>query len=247
MKRSINNALSELDRKSMGYIAVLSFTYGNVCVKADPTSLLNIEEEEDGNVLKIEDMAYVIVHDEEGDDDKMDLIPKCGDQDLPFISQAVIKVHPEFGQSIEVLETEGSDMNDEGSDAQTDSILTKEDMTRHFLRLTMPVVDKDRKKLLEDAANLAYDECKAKLDASGTICTGIVTAQLVGEDVRTVEFVKKVLEDSKKKYLDMAGQFKTDKLKEIEDAYQRFLTKSPQAAKGADADSLSDRWKTLKV
>jgi len=240
MKRSILNQLSELDKKSMGYIAELTYVYGNVCIKADPTSLLDLEVVDDGYSYKIEDMAYVIVHDQEGDDDKIDLIPKNGEEDLSLLSQAVFRIHPEFTQTYEAVKTD-----EELAAEENVPFEIEEDESRHMLRLTMPVVDEERKKILTDGANLAYDACKAKLDAVNTYYTGTVTALLPGETKEAEDYIKKSLEDTKLNYLGMAEQCKSDKLKEIEDGYQRYLAGVKQAAILADSDS--DQWKSLKM
>jgi len=196
--------MTQHQQKCMGHVGVLSYQYSNLCIKADGCSLLGVEIDEDDYTYHIEDKAYVKIHDKEGDDDKIDLIPKNGDDDISLISKSVSAIHPEFVQSVEEIE------NVEGL---------------HILRLTMPEVNDDRKDVLEDAINLCYDECKTKLDAVNTYYTGIIDANLVGETPEEIDNVTKNFKKVKDTFQQIIDQYKTDKLKSLEDAYQRWLLK----------------------
>lgn len=213
MKRSISNALTQYQQKSIGHIGVLSYQYSNLCIKAEGSSLLGMEMDEDDVIYHIEDLAHVKVHDQEGDNDKIDLIPKNGDEDIEMLSRSVSDVHPEFIQSVEEVENGGG---------------------LHMLRLTMPEVNDDRKDVLEDAINACYDECKTKLDAVNTYYTGVIDAQLVGETKQVIDEVTGNMKTVKEKIQEIVDQFKADKLKELEDAYQRWLSKE------ADNSDLSE-------
>jgi len=245
MKRSVLNQLGELDRKSLGYIAELSYVYGNICVKADPVSLLDLEVEEEGYTYKIENLAHVIVHDKEGDDDKMDIIPMNGDEDLKTLSEAVAVIHPEFIQSFEVIDTGNHGESGETGGTGDGSDDKFKDEQRHFMRLTMPPVNKNRKDLLTDGVNLAYENCNAKLEAINVYFEGSIAANIVGETEKDVESVKKMLEETKRKYAVMADQFKSDKLNEIDAAYRRHIGEC--AEPDGDDGGESSQWKKLKM
>lgn len=220
MKKSILTSLSELQQKSLGHIGMLSYQYSNICVKADGCSLLAIEMEEDGISYHVEDLAHIIVHTDEGDDDKIDLIPKGGDDDIPLLAQGVLEAHPEFIQSVEEME----DQN-------------------HLLRLTMPEVNDDRKKVLEDAVNLCHDECQAKLDALNTFYTAAIEAQIVGETKEVIDEVNENVKNLKDEFSKIREQYKADKLKEVEDAWQRYLARTEQNVAGAPSAKLGQSLK----
>ena len=44
MKRSIINTLNELNARIMGHVAVMSYGYCQLCVKADASSILGFEQ-----------------------------------------------------------------------------------------------------------------------------------------------------------------------------------------------------------
>lgn len=225
MKRSISSALTQHQQKSIGHIGVLSYQYSNLCIKADGCSLLGMEIEDDDYTYHIEDLAHVKMHTQEGDDDKIDLIPKNGDDDIEVLSKSVMDVHPEFIQSIEEVE------NGNGL---------------HMLRLTMPEVNDDRKDVLEDAINVCYDECKAKLDALNTYYTGIIDAQLVGETKEVIDEVTGNMNTVKDKIQEIIDKYKEDKLKELEDGYQRWLNKNTQEEESDPWDGIDGK-KTGKI
>jgi len=216
MKKRILTSLSELQQKSLGHIGMLSYQYSNLCVKADGSSLLSIEMEEDEISYHVEDLAYIIMHTEEGDDDKIDLIPKNGDDDIPLLSKGVIEAHPEFIQSVEEMEDEN-----------------------HLLRLTMPVVNDDRKKVLEDAINLFHDECKAKMESINAFYTTAIEVQLAGETKEVIDEVNENVKTIKDEFAKIREQYYTDKLQELEDAYRRYVAGTEQSAAGSSGDGTS--------
>lgn len=213
MKKRIFTSLSELQQKSLGHIGMLSYQYSNLCVKADGSSLLSIEMEEDGISYHIEDLAHIIMHTEEGDDDKIDLIPKNGDDDIPMLSKGVMEAHPEFIQSVEEMEDEN-----------------------HMLRLTMPQVNDDRKKVLEDAVNLFHDECKAKMESVNTFYTTAIEVQLAGETKEVIDEVNENVKTIKDEFAKIREQYHTDKLQELEDAYRRYIASTEQSVAGSSTD-----------
>lgn len=208
MKQIISTSLDEMQEKNMGHVAVLSYQYSNICIKADPCSLLGVELEVDGVHYNVENLAHIYIHSKPDDDDKIDLFPKSGDEDIPLLLEGVLKVHPEFIPSVEVLSP------DEDSE---------EDEQEHYLRFTMPPVDRERKKLLEDAINVCYDTAKARIDAVNTLYGGRIRLALAGETGKTVEKVNETVQATKEKFQQIIDGYKADKLKELEEAYQLFL------------------------
>ena len=106
-----------------------------------------------------------------------------------------------------------------------------------YLILTMPEVNKDRHDALIDSVNVLYDGCKAKMDKTSAEYRVKLEAKIVTlptDDERNQ--AKVALEDSIKNHQDIIDTVKADKLKEIEEAYQRYLDE--QAAKKAQEDEI---------
>lgn len=98
----------------------------------------------------------------------------------------------------------------------------------------MPEVNKDRHDTLLDGVNTLYDQCKGKLDTNHTVYKSRLTAKLLGGSEEETKEAEDKLEEVYSKHDEICLQFKSDKIKEIEEAYQRYLTE--QANKQAEAD-----------
>ena len=130
----ITAAVKELKEKLNAYLSLLSYRYANLCVKAELGALLpvTVMAERDYN---LEDVAKVATP----DDFRFEIYPNVPDH-LQAIIAAILEVHPEFKME-----------------------LVREDYGNHNQHIvyTMPEVDKDRRKLLNDTAKVFYEECKA--------------------------------------------------------------------------------------
>lgn len=212
MKIAIETLIHELEGRLNGYVTLLIYRYANLCVKAQPMALLSaaIIDEEMGE-MKLEQVAGVMMPDEY----HLKLIPY--DKRFTFpLCKAIAKEHPEFKQDL--VKPDKTDDEDE-----------------RYLILTMPEVNKDRHDALIDSVNVLYDGCKAKMDKTSgdyrlKLEKKIVT--LPTDDER--DEAKSALENSVKNYQGIIDTVKADKVKEIEDAYQKYLTE--QTAKQAEAD-----------
>ena len=135
----ITAAVKELKEKLNAYLSLLSYRYANLCVKAELGALLpvTVMAERDYN---LEDVAKVATP----DDFRFEIYPNVPDH-LQAIIAAILEVHPEFKME-----------------------LVREDYGNHNQHIvyTMPEVDKDRRKLLNDTAKVFYEECKAEIDAA---------------------------------------------------------------------------------
>lgn len=212
MKIAIESLIHEMEGRLGGYVTLLIYRYANLCIKAQPMALLSaqIVDEEMGE-MKIEQVAAVMIPDEY----HLKLLPYDPRFNFP-LCKAFAKEHPEFGQELVKPENPASE-------------------EERYLILTMPEVNKDRHDALIDAVNVLYDGCKAKMDKTGAdyrlkLETKIAT--LSTDDER--DEAKGALDNSIKTHQGIIDTVKADKLKEIEDAYQRYLDE--KAAKKAEAD-----------
>ena len=212
MKIAIESLIHEMEGRLNGYVSLLIYRYANLCVKAQPLALLSAEiiDEERGS-LPIEKVAGVLMPDEF----HLRIVPFDPRYIFP-LSKAIKLEHPEFKQDLVVPD----DADDE-----------KE---RHLI-LTMPVVNKDRHDALLEAVDTLYDGCKAKMDKTCADYRLKLEKKMVilpTDDERNE--AKDAMETKIKTYQDMADTNKADKVKEIEEAYQRYLNE--QTSKKAETD-----------
>ncbi len=203
MRKSIALTLGEASSKLSGYAALLNYKYFNLCVKAEPVSLLSVTVEYDDTEFNIEDVADVASPRE----DQLQVYPKTPELTY-YIGKAIAVIHPEFKQ--EVVEAENSDSSEEGEEEK--SIL-----------LTMPEVNKDRRDALMDAVKVFYEEIKTKLTTNYEVYTQKTLVQLSDASAEEIDEAKKSMEDIKKQNFELIDTYRDNKEKEIEAAYQRYL------------------------
>lgn len=214
MRKSIETLIDEMKTKMSGYAVLLQYRYMNLCVKAEPAALLSVSViDEEGEEADLESAASACL----ASDYQFEIYPH--ESKMIFaISKGIKEAHPEF--KIEVKSEDNS--NDSGEDES------------RYLLCTMPEVNKDRHDTLLDGVNTLYDQCKAKLDTNHTVYKSRLTAKLLGGSEEETKEAEDKLEEVYNKHDEICLQFKSDKLKEIEEAYQRYLKE--QAEKQAEAD-----------
>ena len=212
MKIAIENLIREMEGKLSGFTTLLIYRYANLCVKAQPMALLSAEiiDDELGE-MKIEEVAGVTMPDEY----HLKLIPY--DPRFNFsLCKAIKKEHPEFKQELEAPE----DADDE---------------KERYLILTMPEVNKDRRDALIQAVDTLYDGCKAKIDktcADYRLKLEKKIVALPSDDERNE--AKDAMEAKIKTYQGLVDTTKAEKVKEIEEAYQRYLNEQTAQRDKAD-------------
>ena len=195
-----------------GYVTLLIYRYANLCVKAQPMALLSAEIIDDEvGVMKIEHVAGVTMPDEY----HLRLVPFDSRIIFP-LCKAIKKEHPEFNQEL-VIPEDGAD-----------------DEQRHLI-LTMPVVNKDRRDALLQSVDTLYDGCKAKMDKTCAEYRLKLEKKIIvlpSDDERNE--AKDALEAAIKNYQGLVDTTKADKVKEIEEAYQRYLDEQTAQRNKAD-------------
>lgn len=194
-----------------GYVTLLVYRYANLCVKAQPLSLLSAQiiDDEMGE-MKLEQVAGVMLLDEY----HLKLVPFDPRFNFP-LCKAIKLEHPEFKQDLVKPENGEED--------------------ERILILTMPEVNKDRRDVLIDSVNVLFDGCKAKMDKTSAeyrlkLEKKIVT--LPTDDERNE--AKDALDSSIKNHQGIVDKVKEDKVKEIEEAYQRYLDEQTSKRNQAD-------------
>ena len=197
-----------MDAKLTGHAALLNYRYMNLCIKAEPMSILSlIVTDIEGNAFNIEEVADTI----QRDDFSFLFVPKEMEM-LPFIQKGIAETHPEFKQ--EVIKPEGDDHYFYPDTPEYDE-------ERHLV-CTMPEVDDNRYDALKQSVKALYDERKVEMDkikAEYTQTLAEKTADLPKEEV---DEAKDKMEDLCKQYADLSKQYRDNKEQEIEEAYKQW-------------------------
>ena len=212
MKRSVINKFGMMENKLSGYVAQLNYRFMNLCVKAEPMSLLSARFNIQGEEKQIEDVAQVS---KKGDYQFM-AIPNFEDDMAPLAVGIALK-HPEFKQE---YGEETVNVVDEQGDPQ--SVKVK------YLLLTMPEVDDNRYDALKTAVDAAYNQCKAQMEAVTERAEPEIALLLEGEDQLDIDRVKAAVERLKKSYNDQREKLYDEKMKEIEEGHENWLIKQSE-------------------
>ena len=213
MRKSIEALISEMKSKMSGYAVMLQYRYMNLCVKAEPAALLSFTVTDDeGEETNLEDVASAGM----ANDYQFEIYPN--DPKMVFaICKGIKEAHPEFK-----IDTRTEESDEESEENQV------------VIVCTMPEVNKDRHDLLIEGVDTLYDQCKAKLDANHATYKTRLTAKLVGSSEDDIQEAEDELEKVYKTHDDICLEYKEEKVKEIEEAYQRYLDEQKKKQDAAD-------------
>ena len=213
MRKSIEALISEMKSKMSGYAVMLQYRYMNLCVKAEPAALLSFTVTDDeGEETNLEEVASAGL----ANDYQFEIYPN--DPKMVFaICKGIKEAHPEFK-----IDTRTEESDEESEENQV------------VIVCTMPEVKKDRHDLLIEGVDTLYDQCKAKLDANHATYKTRLTAKLVGSSEDDIQEAEDELEKVYKTHDDICLEYKEEKVKEIEEAYQRYLDEQKKKQDAAD-------------
>lgn len=194
--------LGELQKKMSAYAALLNYRYMNLCVKAEPASLLPVTVQLPEDDVDIEEVADVTVPQE----NQLQVYAKDQAFLLP-ISKAIFVAHPEF---------------------KIEEVPDEDDEDEKTLLLTMPEVNKDRHDALVNGVDVLYEEAKGKIQVSFTEYSARIVDKTKNLHPDEIKEAKDALEDVNKQHTDLIKQYTDAKKAEIEDAYQRYLANQAQ-------------------
>ncbi len=206
MKRSISNQYDQLQEKLKGYVAMMNFRYINLCIKADPVSLIPVKVNVEGTEKNLEQVAMTA----KKDDYRFWIVPKY-DEDKDSICKGIAKVHPEFKQKEDTLKIEGISEDGEAYDV-------------HYIELTMPDVDDNRYNALKDAVDVVYQECKTLMEAAVSKAKAEIAFLSVGEPKEDIDGINKAVDNLNEKCEEQRDKLRDKKLQDIEDAYKKWLS-----------------------
>ena len=202
MNSFTTSEIKSFEKKLGSYQYLLTFRYSNLCVKADPISLLPVSITVGNREQNIEDVAQVV----QMDDFRLVVIPKQMDV-LRDVQEGIFEAHPEFKMSIEQME--------------------KNDPNSRFVLCEMPPVDKPRYDLLTEATKNLYEECKARMDAV-LLEEKRIFVELLAEDPESLQKVVDQINEKHNNAINDIMDLRDKKLEEIEEAYAKYLEEHPQ-------------------
>lgn len=206
MRTSVLNLLEDAKGRLSAYAALLNYRFANLSIKAAPEALLSIEVQIDGEILPIE--KAVMARNAEGREDQFELFPMYSSMLFPVL-KGLNETHPEY--KIEIKQLGESDDEEE-----------------RYILATMPEVDDVRHEVLTDAVGLLCDGCKARMDATLSYYNGQLALKLAGADPQELDEAKNQLQELYDTADNLCKQYRENKEKEIEEAYQLYLAKKEE-------------------
>ena len=217
MKRSIAIMLGEAKSRMSGYVALTNYRYMNLCVNAEPASLLCVNVELDDTTYNMEEVAAVA----KPKDDQFAILPKDSSKELFLaIGKGIMASHPEFKQEVKDLDEEDESGDGEGNGIS--NIMNSDDMSNKYILLTMPEINGDRHDIIIDGVDSLQKECIAKLDAVMQEYTQKFAIKLKGADVKEVDEAKDNLQGLYDQHKELLEEYSNNKKEEVEKAYQRY-------------------------
>ena len=229
MKRSIISQFEQYKGRLGGYVAMLNYRYMNLCIKAEEASLLPITVSIEGESKNLEEVATIA----KANEYVFKVFSKY-EEDLLPIGKGIVMAHPEFKQ-------ERKNMTVEMDDGQKIDV--------EYIQLTMPEVDDNRYDVLKQGTNAMYEECKIQMEAAKSEVEAQIAVLSVDEKAEDVDKMKDVMKQINKTWTEKRNQLHDEKLKEIEDAHQKYLQDQTAAAqeRKEQEQAAGDGGKTLDM
>ena len=209
MKREIIKEFDMLGDALSTLNAQFAYRLMNLCVKAEPVSLLSIEAMIEGEPQKLEACSQI----GQEDDYSFQVYPNY-DGDIPSLAQAIFMDHPEFKQEMKTMQVDIS--TDENNPDMHDV---------HYINVTMPEVDDDRYDVLKNGVKTFYEENKVQMEAVSAEYDAKLAKLTEGESDEDIKKVKEAREKQTKTWYEQRDKIYNEKLKEIEEGHMKWLTK----------------------
>lgn len=223
MKRAILREFDDLGEKLSSLSGVFAYRLRNLCVKAEEVSLLPIQVMIEGEPQKLEQCTTI-----GKDDDYSFMIFPNYDEDMEALGHAIFIAHPEFKQEIESMKVDSVD--EAGNSKEADV---------RYIRVTMPEVDDNRYDVLKDGVKVAYEECKAQMEVANAKADARFAQLSVGESEEDLEKLKNAREKLNDEWNGQRDKIYNDKLQEIEDAHNKWLSERSEQEQKRQEDEAS--------
>lgn len=212
MNTYINIQLQDFSQRIRGYNMLFNYRLMNLCVKAEPASLMPVTVEVMGKEYNLEEVAQLRRPDEYHFE-----IRANNENNLDDIIGGILDVHPEF-----ILEV------------KTEKDL--DDNEHKYAFYSMPEVNKDRYDLLTKLTKGFYDECAVQIDAAYAKEQARFVDLLLHAPATDADEAKGAMKEIYDKGKEETEKIRDEKLKEIEEAYQRYLTDNNQYDAADESD-----------
>ena len=209
MKREIIKEFDMLGDALSTLNAQFAYRLMNLCVKAEPVSLLSIEAMIEGESQHLEKCAKIGLEDEY----TFQIFPNYSG-DIPVVAQAIFKEHPEFKQEMKTMKVNAS--VDENKPDEQDV---------PYIQLTMPEVDDERYDVLKNGVNAIYEANKAQMEAVTAKADAKFAELIVDESKKDIEQLKEARDKQTKTWYEQRDSIYNNKLKEIEEGHNKWLVK----------------------
>ena len=212
MNTYINIQLQDFSQRIRGYNMLFNYRLMNLCVKAEPASLMPVTVEVMGKEYNLEEVAQLRRPDEYHFE-----IRANNENNLDDIIGGILDVHPEF-----ILEV------------KTEKDL--DDNEHKYAFYSMPEVNKDRYDLLTKLTKGFYDECAVQIDAAYAKEQARFVDLLLHAPAADADEAKGAMKEIYDKGKEETEKIRDEKFKEIEEAYQRYLTDNNQYDAADESD-----------
>ena len=206
MKREIIKEFDMLGDALSTLNAQFAYRLMNLCVKAEPVSLLSIEAMIEGEPQKLEECARI----GKEDDYSFQIFPNY-DDDISALAKAIFMDHPEFKQEMRTMQV---DISEDESKPDMQDV--------YYIQVTMPEVDDNRYDVLKNGVKAFYEENKAQMEAVSAKYDAKFATLLDGESPEDVKKVKEARDKQTKTWYEQRDKIYNDKLQEIEDAHEKW-------------------------
>ena len=208
-------ALCELyERRISNAASLIRFQLANLCIVADPLSLLELRVYFALEEHNIEDVAYVL----KPEWNILQILPKEAALDINEVVEAVKDVHPEFEQSfVQVKMSEDSDE------------------TRMMLNLKMPPVNKERHDVIVKGADAVQKTFETEIVAEKAMILAQLALTVDNVSKEDQDAMNKTLDETTEKYKKAVADDVDKKKKDADEAYEKWQQEAAQQKLDADA------------
>lgn len=214
MNNYITFELTDLAKKLKGYIMLFNYRLSNFCVKAEPTALMPVTVVLADAEYNLEEVANIM----KPDDFSFDVYPK-NQNNLQEVINGIFDAHPEFKMEL-----------------KTDKAEIEGGEDKHHVLYTMPPVDKNRRKLLNEAAKTFHKECVVNLDVTYAELQARLVEPYTKMSPLEIDEARKAFKKAYDSAKDQCDKMLELKQNEIEEGYQRYLTEYNDRYDEPDAD-----------
>ena len=218
MNNYITFELTDLVKKLKGYNMLFNYRMTNLCVKAEPTALMPVTVLVADAEYNLEEVANVM----RPDDFSFDVYPK-NQNNMQEVISGIFDAHPEFKMELKTDKAE----HEGGED-------------KHHVLYTMPPVDKNRRKLLDETAKVFHKECKVNLDVAYAELQARLVEPYAKMSPLEIDEARKAFKKVYDKSRDECDKLLELKLNEIEEGYQRYLNGDNERYDKPDTDDDDD-------